>query len=407
MHKFRVKSWWIILVVLPLFSASVRAQPGIWQPDIMNFPHFIYLYNNAQDNTERKGVVRQFHRMIDRTGAPITEGEKCYFIYRGNVESQISVVGFFNNWDPEEGRLSRLGTTDIYFREYTFPVDARLDYKFVKDGEWILDPDNLMTVEGGYGLNSEMRMPKYEPSQWAERNQANPRGRIETQFWESTLLPGERAIHVYLPPGFDDTREYPVLFTQDGGDYLEYGNINMIADNLIAAGKIQPIIIVMVEPVDRKKEYTINTKYLGMMVNEIVPMMRNEYPLTDNRMEVGIIGDSFGGTAAFHLGLQRPDIFGLIAGQSGHYAYDNQWVIETASRINAAEHPRQSVCIQVGKYERQMGEYDFVQSAQALRNALEDKNFRVKYIEEPEDHSWAYWRRGLAEILMAFYGTNG
>ncbi|MCF7805597.1 MAG: hypothetical protein K9N46_14390 [Candidatus Marinimicrobia bacterium] len=397
------------LIILSLFCLSAisspYAQTGIWQPEIMNFPHFIYLYNNAANNEEREGVVREFNRVLEKTGTPITEGEKCYFIYRGEVRESVSVVGFFNNWDPEVGRMARLGRTDIYFSEHSFPVDARLDYKLVKDGEWMLDPENPDTTMGAYGLNSEMRMPKYEPSPWTQKNSEIPSGRIVTEQWESTILSGERTIHIYLPPEFPNDNPYSVLYCLDGSDYLNYGKIDVLADNLIAAGKIRPLVIVMIDPVDRASEYGNNPDFLKMLADEIIPSYSNQYSLSRERRKTGIISESFGGLAAFYAGLRRPDLFGMIAGQSGHFSYDDQWIIEYAHSLNR-KHPFQLAYIQVGQFERTIKDYDFVQAASSFRDALRDRGIRVRYMTAPEDHSWAYWRRGLPEILMGFYGVD-
>lgn len=401
-HTYRV-----ILAMTMLVVVNLLAQNTIWQPDIMNFPHFIYLYNNADDKTQRAGVVQEFNKILDQSGTPFIEGDKCYFIYRGSVDSAISVVGFFNNWQPEKGQLNRLGTTNLYFRQYTFPVDARLDYKFVKDGEWILDPENPLTVEGGFGLNSEMRMPKYKESPWTSVDSTISGGRIFTQSWESSVLPGQRTYHVYLPAEYDPAKRYPLLLTQDGSDYLKFGKINVIADNLIAAGKIQPLIIVLVDPITRTEEYGANPKYLQMIADEIYPMIKSQYRISRKRMDTGILGDSFGGLAAFFVGLQRPDIFGMMAGQSGHYAFRNNWIIEYAQRLDTATRPSQLAYIQVGAYERTLGEHDFYQASRTFRDALQNHEVAVHFTEAPEGHSWAYWRRLLPDILMTFYGTDG
>jgi len=404
MRKFIIP----ILTILALFPCGAIRGQGIWQPDIMNFPHFIYLYNNAPTNDERAGVVREFRQMIDKTGTPITEGDKCYFIYTGQVDSSANVVGFFNAWKPEDGQLQQLGTTGIYFKEYTFPVDARLDYKFIIDGKWMLDPRNPDKTAGGFGFSSEMRMPKWKPSDWTIPREDVPPGIVDTLQWNSTYLPGERKIYIYRPHDYNPGEEYPILYTQDGLDYIRFGHILTCADNLIAAGKIHPLIMVLIDPIHRREEYGLNPDYLKMISEEILPAIRSNYSVTDDRRLTGILGDSFGGLAAFYVGLERPDLFGMIAGQSGHYAYKENWIMEFAQRMDGDSlyrRPEQQAFLQVGTFERQMQGFDLTQASESFRDILKQKRIKVSFVEAPEDHSWAFWRRILPDILIKFYGV--
>ena len=57
--------------------------------------------------------------------------------------------------------MTRIGGTDFFYYSKHFELNARLDYKFVADGSWILDPENPHKVYGGYGPNSELAMPPF------------------------------------------------------------------------------------------------------------------------------------------------------------------------------------------------------------------------------------------------------
>lgn len=78
-----------------------------------------------------------------------------------------------------------------------------------------------------------------------------PHGDVTTTWYHSDILGSERRLSVYTPPFYDkNIQSYPVLYLLhgSGGDenaWLELGRTARIMDNLIAEGKIQPMLVVM------------------------------------------------------------------------------------------------------------------------------------------------------------------
>ena len=79
-----------------------------------------------------------------------------------------------------------------------------------------------------------------------------PHGEVRSRWYTSKVTGQTRHVMVYTPPGYDADREkrYPVLYLQHGGGEDEtgwgrQGRVNFILDNLIAAGKAKPMIVVM------------------------------------------------------------------------------------------------------------------------------------------------------------------
>ena len=79
-----------------------------------------------------------------------------------------------------------------------------------------------------------------------------PHGEVRSRWYTSKVTGQTRHIMVYTPPGYDTDREkrYPVLYLQHGGGedetgWSRQGHVNFILDNLIAAGKAKPMIVVM------------------------------------------------------------------------------------------------------------------------------------------------------------------
>ena len=79
-----------------------------------------------------------------------------------------------------------------------------------------------------------------------------PHGDIRIKNYYAKSLGAWRHIFVYTPPGYDANLKtrYPVLYLQHGGGedervWTEMGHTNLILDNLLAAGKIKPFIVIM------------------------------------------------------------------------------------------------------------------------------------------------------------------
>lgn len=123
------------------------------------------------------------------------------------------------------------------------------NYWMVVDGAIVLDPGTNGYI--GYGhLCNGFEIP--EPGVDYYDLKDVPHGNILIKNYYSKTANGWRHIFVYTPPGYDNNTatRYPVLYLQHGGGedervWTEMGRTNLILDNLIAAGKAKPMIVVM------------------------------------------------------------------------------------------------------------------------------------------------------------------
>src|SRR5205085_9497525 len=78
-----------------------------------------------------------------------------------------------------------------------------------------------------------------------------PHGTVHVNFYDSSNLDTERMVYVYTPPGYESSKaKYPVLYLLHGNGQIEAswtwtGRANVILDNLLAEGKIKPMIVAM------------------------------------------------------------------------------------------------------------------------------------------------------------------
>ena len=123
-------------------------------------------------------------------------------------------------------------------------------YWFVVDGVKALDPNNGETQRDGSRYDNLLMISGPESEWWDFKDV--PHGSVQAVWYPSpTLKMASRRMMVYTPPGYEtSTQKYPALYLLHGGGgdedaWLTMGRANIIMDNLIAAGKAKPMIVIM------------------------------------------------------------------------------------------------------------------------------------------------------------------
>ena len=122
-------------------------------------------------------------------------------------------------------------------------------YAFNVDGVRTVDPKNAMIKPGLGSVDSMFLVPGDEAD--FEMTKDVPHGDIRAVWYHSATLDSARRMHVYTPPGYDGGSEkYPVFYLLHGGGdedsgWSTIGRAGFIVDNLIAAKKAVPMIVVM------------------------------------------------------------------------------------------------------------------------------------------------------------------
>lgn len=148
-----------------------------------------------------------------------------------------------------------------------------------------------------------------------------PHGAVSREiYWVDALKTWERCI-VYTPPGYmKSTKEYPVLYLLHGGGdnetTWEYcGKVAYVLDNLIAAGKAEPFIVVMNNGMLR---YSGNTRgvlddaFRRMLTESCIPHIEKSYRVKADKWHRAIAGLSMGAYMSCDIGFEHPELFGSI-----------------------------------------------------------------------------------------------
>lgn len=144
---------------------------------------------------------------------------------------------------------------------------------------------------------------------------------LESISMDSKLLGTSIKYSIYLPDGYEkSSKTYPVVyllngFTGDETNWVRYGMLRDIADELIRGKKIKEMIIVMPDGDDRlySNKGDGSYPYEDMFIKEFIPFIENEYRIKNERNFRGISGLSMGGSGSLKLSLKYPDIFGSCA----------------------------------------------------------------------------------------------
>ena len=360
-----------------------------------DFQQFINYVNSLPVN-ERQAKVDSFGSATPVF--PVTENDTlCNFVYKG-VAQTVKIAGDFTGWNPNKTMIMITGT-DFWYYSIHFESDARLDYKYVINGSsWILDPKNPYTCVGGYGPNSELRMPAYVVPPEISYYLLIPHGTIRDTSFYSTNLNNTRLVKIYLPPGYDNQKQYPVILFHDGLEYITLGNTLNIFDYLISHQEIDPVIGIFVPPVDRESEYDGNKKdaFAAFIVDELMPVIDQKYAASKDPHKRATLGASSGGNIALYIGMKHPESFGKIAAQSSNV----ETIISTTYQ-NEAKMDLE-LYLDIGTYDISF----LIPLVSNFVQILQNKNYVYQSQIWHEGHSWGNWKGHLSYALRQFFSPG-
>jgi enterochelin esterase family protein len=214
----------------------------------------------------------------------------------------------------------------------TNPIPAgAYRYTFVVDGVTVADSRNPVTSQ----TNTTVYSLAVVPGSDVFDTKNVPHGAVASVFYNSTSLGGIRRMHVYTPPGYEaGNTKYPVFYLLHGaGDvddsWSSVGRAGFILDNLIAAGKAKPMIVVMPAghvngagkalgaPTPATPPPTIPQPgqpdlFAQDFVNDLMPYIEKNYRVLTDRQSRAIAGLSMGGSQTLNIAMSRLDKFAYI-----------------------------------------------------------------------------------------------
>ena len=273
------------------------------------------------------------------------------------------------------------------------------DYQFDVDGFASLDPANAWVKSGLRPNYSEVEVPGHPAEFWEAVNV--PHGDVTIHTFWSKSLNALRSFRVYTPPGYDqqsDTR-FPVLYLLHGsGDaddgWTVVGRANLIADNLLAAGKAKPMLIVMPNgtyPREAGHENDFETDLL----QQIAPEVEKHYRVATGAVNRALAGLSMGGFQTLNVGVKHMDQFAWL-GVFSAGARDNYGETHGAFLDKAND--------QLSLFWIGIGEDDFIlPNEKTLETLLNDHHVKFTSHISKGGHTWTNWRHYLHDILPLLF----
>ena len=267
-------------------------------------------------------------------------------------------------------------------------------------------------------------------------------GKILTkQVIKSTILNRDVHFTIYLHEGYEThQRTYPVTYLLHGyGDsddgWIQFGEINRLADAAIKEGKIAPMLIVTP---DGFKSFYMNAadgsmNYEDFFIKELIPHIEKTFKAKTDKRFRGIAGLSMGGYGSLLYALKYPNMFSAAAPLSAaiwtNEDYENMKEgmyntyfgssigknLKGKERLTPNWHANSIFSIidkkttdelSAVKYWIDCGDDDFLTVGNAqLHIALTNKNVAHEFRMKDGIHSWTYWRNGVIDAL-SFISDN-
>ncbi len=333
----------------------------------------------------------------------------------GASQVQVNLGRNFNMTKDESGIWTV--TTD--------PIEPGFHYySLTIDGVRVADPASE-TFYGSSWMSSGIDIPEAGVDFYTVKDV--PHGDIRSKRYFSKVTNSWRRLNVYTPPGYDqDTdKKYPVLYIQHGGGEDEtgwalQGKTDIILDNLIAAGKARPMLVVMANGNLPAAGGARGAGYGGgaagmagfanELLNNIVPFIESTYRVVPNAENRALAGLSMGGGQAFYVGLGNKDKFANVAcfstGMFGGVGSrgGNAGAFDAEAQMPGILTNSKSFNDSLKVFYISVGEQDprFEFTKKAVAN-FKEHGLKVEFASFPGGHEWQPWRKSLHDFAQRIF----
>ena len=284
-------------------------------------------------------------------------------------------------------------------------------YQLNVDGASVPDPGTVYFYGAGR-WGSGIEIPSYDMDFWQVKDV--PQGAIEEKYYWSKATESMRHCYVYLPAEYqkNPNKKYPVLYLQHGNAENEQGwsaqgHTGQILDNLIAAGKAVPFIVVMDYgqgqnihlvgkyaeqlPQPQPGQRANNDGFQVVLLNDIIPMVEKEYRVIADAQHRAMAGLSMGGGQTRRITLANPTMFAYVGMFSG-----GVMSVEDIQGAAGFQQTNKVVFMSSGSKENPR----VMEAAEGLKGIGINA---VGYISEGTAHEWHTWRRSLYQFAQLLF----
>jgi enterochelin esterase-like enzyme len=285
-------------------------------------------------------------------------------------------------------------------------------YSFEVDGQERGDPHNSEVTPNLVAVGNMVTVPGATLQLWEAHDV--PHGVVHHHFYTSKVVSGlaggQSEVYVYTPPGYDAKKgkRYPVLYLLHGwsdvaNGWMAGGKANFIFDNLIAEGKVKPMVVVMPLGYGDMKfvlnghggwddnaviERNVNL-FSQALLTEVLPRVESEYRVSKKRDDRAIAGLSMGGLESLTVGLKHPELFAWVGGFSSALGHNDE---ERFAGVNGKNARLRLLWIACGTDEQLLA------PNRKFIAWLKTKDVPMTAVETPGIHTWMVWRDDLGRF---------
>ena len=290
------------------------------------------------------------------------------------------------------------------------------DYSFDVDGTRMIDPVNR-NVKKWFTLASMIEVPGI-PALLTEFQDV-PHGVVQRLIYPSKSVGHSRPVIVYTPPEYTPTSDktYPLVilmhgFGDDESAWTDVGRVHLVADNLLAAGRIKRCIIAMPygHPVpppfgERPQDYFVrnNDLYEQDITNDLLLFLESKFKVRTDVANRSIVGLSMGGGHAIDTGLKNIDKFssiGAFSAAAPEAEKDGVPKEDLPAKYPAMFGPNPSAN-QLKHFFIPIGDRDFLlERNQKFVAILKEQGVQHEFKRTIGGHEWKLWREYAAEFLQ-------
>ena len=247
------------------------------------------------------------------------------------------------------------------------------------------------------------------PAGFDVKREGNPHGKSELIEYDSKTVGTQRKMLVYTPPGYSADRKYPVLYLLHGigGDETEwqrFADPEVILDNLVAEGKVVPMIVVMPNGRAQKNDRAEGDVFKGAaafanferdLLDDVIPAIQGRYSALTDREHRGLAGLSMGGGQSLNFGLGHLDSFAWVGGFSS--APNTKPPAQLVPDPAAARQKLKLLWLSCGNKD------GLINISQGVHAYFKEKNFPHLWHVDGNAHDTPEWRAALYHFSQRIF----
>ena len=290
-------------------------------------------------------------------------------------------------------------------------------YRFTVDGKSRLDAMNPRITPNLVNVSNMIEVPGDQPQMWDATNV--PHGVVHHHTYNTGVVLGlennQSDYYVYTPPNYDAKakKAYPVMYllhgwSDDASGWTAVGQAHLILDNLLAQGKIKPMVVVMplgygdmsfVHDHDVwNHASTIDhnvSLFQKALLTEVLPQVEATYNVSHKREDRAIVGLSMGGLESLTTGLTHADTFAYVGGFSS--AVQEMDGDKQLASLDPKAANLKLLWIACGVDDK------LIAPNRTFITWLKSKNMPVTQIETQGRHTWSVWRDNLIHFTPLLF----